>query len=72
MVEAFGSSKRKRAMKSRLQNKIDSDELGHSVSNAVDHMLSQPEQEGTMSMSMFNKTLAALNSSHILSDILCE
>lgn len=45
-MEAFGSSKRKKAMKSRLQNTIDSAELELSVSNAVSHMLSRPEQEG--------------------------
>lgn len=34
-------------MKSRLQNAIDSEELGHSVSGAVNHMMSQPgRQEG--------------------------
>ena len=33
-------------MKSRLQNMIDSEELGHSVSGAVNHMISQPERNG--------------------------
>ena len=46
LVEAFGSTKRKKAMKSRLQNKIDSEDLGHSVSGAVNHMISQPKRNG--------------------------
>ena len=45
-MDAFGSTRRKKAMKSRLQNAIDSEELGHSVSGAVNHMMSQPEQNG--------------------------
>ncbi|CAB4034099.1 DNA-directed RNA polymerase I subunit RPA49-like, partial [Paramuricea clavata] len=46
LVDAFGSTRRKKAMKSRLQNAIDSEELGHSVSGAVNHMMSQPERNG--------------------------
>lgn len=46
LVEAFGSTKRKKAMKTRLQNVIDSEELGQSVSTAVNHMMRQPEENG--------------------------
>jgi hypothetical protein len=45
-VEAFGSTKRKRAMKSRLQNMIGSEELVNSATGVVNHMISQPEQNG--------------------------
>ncbi|XP_028397893.1 DNA-directed RNA polymerase I subunit RPA49-like isoform X2 [Dendronephthya gigantea] len=56
LVEAFGSTRRKRAMKSRLQNVIDSQELGHSVSGAVSHMIGQPEQNGEEASSNFGES----------------
>ena len=54
-MEAFGSTKRKKAMKSRLQNKIDSEDLGHSVSGAVNHMISQPKRNGEEGTLYFKK-----------------
>ena len=45
LTEAFGSSKKRRAMASRLQNMIDSEELGGTVAGAVQNVLNQSQEE---------------------------
>lgn len=44
-MEAFGSKKKKKAMMSRIRNKIDSDDLEKSVSKVFNHMKNVEEHE---------------------------
>jgi len=42
LTEAFGSNKKKKAMLSRLRNKVDNTDLGDTVSEVVQGLASEP------------------------------
>ena len=45
LTEAFGSSKKKRALLSRRRNMIDSEEVGDTVAGAVQNLVTPAEEE---------------------------